>query len=378
MALCLALLVGAGLSIRSSAHVSRGANFDPNHVALLRLRPGLVLYTPAKAQAFQREVVRRLEGTPGVESVSFARGLGLAWLGCACDYRIALPGQRPVRQEDAREVAGHTIAPRYFETLRIPLIEGRDFNERDRVGSPYVTIVNETLARHLWPRESPLGRTLWINDHLHEVVGIAKDARLRNAMEGPLPFLYIPFWQDDRLADTRMCIRVSGDAAGMLPRIRHEIATVDPNVPISEDLPMTRQVEGVYMPVKLSSGILTCAGTLALFLTAIGLYGVLAFSVNRRKREIGIRMALGALPTGVLRLVLKHGMALVFIGAVLGLLLSLALARLLASWLYGVPPYDLVTYLLAVVLLAGVAGLACVLPATRATRIDPLAALRHE
>jgi putative ABC transport system permease protein len=128
----------------------------------------------------------------------------------------------------------------------------------------------------------------------------------------------------------------------------------------------------------LSSSILACAGALALFLTAIGLYGVLAFSVSRRSREIGIRMALGALPAGVVKLVLKQGMVLVLMGAVLGLLLSLALTRLLSNWLYGVPPYDPATYLLGAVLLAGVASLACILPARRATHIDPLAALRHE
>src|SRR5262249_47224450 len=130
------------------------------------------------------------------------------------------------RGDDARPIDGHTIAPRYFETLGIPLIAGRDFNERDRIGSPYVTIVNETLAHRLWPSQPPLGRTLWINGHLHQVVGVARDARLRNAMEGPLPFLYIPFWQDGQLTDSRMCIRVSGDAAAMLPRIRQAIAGV--------------------------------------------------------------------------------------------------------------------------------------------------------
>ncbi len=377
VALSLALLVGAGLLIRSSAHVKKGANFDSNHVALVRLRPGLVQYSPARAQVFHREVVRRLQRLPGVESVSLAQGLGLVWLAC-CEFRIALPGQRPVRQEDAPRVDGHSIAPRYFETLRIPLIVGRDFSERDRTGSPYVTIVNETLAHRLWTQGSPIGRSLFINDRQYEVVGVAKDARLRNAMEGPLPFLYIPYWQDDQQTDSRMCIRVAADAAEMLPQIRREIAAVDANVPISEDMPMTRQVDGVYMPVRLSSRILTCAGGLALFLSAIGLYGVLAFSVSRRTREIGIRMALGALPASMLKLVLKQGMALALTGAVLGLLLSLALTRLLASWLYGVPPFDPATYFLGAVLLAGVAILACFLPARRATRIDPQAALRYE
>ncbi|HKE28826.1 MAG TPA: ABC transporter permease [Bryobacteraceae bacterium] len=377
IALSLALMVGAGLLMRSANHVSHGLNFNASHVAILRLRPGLVRYTPARAQAFHEEVVRRLEALPGVQSVSFARGLGLAWLGC-CQFRLALPRQPESRLEDAFRVDGHSVAPRYFETLQIPLVAGREFTQRDRIGAPFVTIVNETLARRLWPQASAIGRTLFLDDRQYQVVGVAKDARLRNAVEGPFPFLYIPYWQDEPQTDSRMCIRVAGDPAEMLPRIRHEIATVDANIPISEDMAMTRQVEGVYMPVRLSSSVATCAAGLALLLSAIGLYGVLSFSVNRRSREIGIRMALGALPASVLKLVLTQGMALALLGAVLGLFLSLTLTRLLASWLYGVPPYDMATYLACAFLLTAVAGLACYLPARRATQIDPLAALRHE
>ncbi len=186
--LSLALLVGAGLLARSAAHVGQGANFDAKHVALLRLRPALLRYTPQRARAFHREVVRRLEALPGVQSVSLAKGLGAVWLGC-CDFRVALPGQRPDRPEDEFRIAGHWIAPRYFETLRIPLIAGRDFDDRDRTGSPLVAIVNETLARRLWPEGSPLGRLLIVDGSQYAVAGVAKDARLRNALEGPLPFV---------------------------------------------------------------------------------------------------------------------------------------------------------------------------------------------
>ncbi len=164
----------------------------------------------------------------------------------------------------------------------------------------------------------------------------------------------------------------------MLPLIRREIAAVDSGVPISEDMPMTRQVEGVYMPVRLSSTVLICAGAAGLFLSAIGLYGVLAFAVNRRTHEIGIRMALGARPGDVLKLVLRQGMGLALAGTALGLIMAAALTRLLASWLYGIPPRDPATYLLGTLLLLGVAVLACYLPARRATRVDPLVALRHE
>jgi predicted permease len=375
--LSLALLVGAGLLASSATHVGQGANFDASHVVLLRLRPGLLRYTPERAQAFHREVVRRLEVLPGVHSVSLAKGLGAVWLGC-CEFHVALPGRQPDRPADALRIAGHLIAPRYFETLRIPLIAGRDFNDRDRTGSALVAIVNETLARKLWPQGSPLDRLLIIDDREYTIAGVVKDARLRNALEAPLPFLYLPYWQDGRQIDSRMCIRVAGDPGAMLPLIRREIAAVDSGVPISEDMAMTRQVEGVYMTVRLSSTVLTCASAAALFLSAIGLYGVLSFAVNRRTREIGIRMALGALRVDVVKLVLRHGMGLAAAGTALGLLMAAALTRLLASWLYGIPPHDPATYLLGTLLLLTVALLACYLPARRATRVDPLVALRHE
>ena len=379
VALSLTLLISAGLLVRSAAGVRRGANFDPEHIVLLRLRPRLVRYDPEKAQAFHREVVRRLEALPGVQSASLGRGIGAVWLSTG-EVSVRLPRQAPEPVASQYHVEYHEIAPRYFETLKIPLIRGRDFNSGDRPGSPRVVIVNETLAWHMWPDGSALGQFLIVNDQPYQVVGVSKEARLRNALEGPLPFLYIPYWQNnmEQQIDSRMCIRVVGDPSAMLPLIRHEIAAVDPNVPISEDMPMMEQVNAHYMPVHLASTVLVWSGAMALFLSAIGLYGVLAFAVNRRTREIGIRIALGATRKDVITLVLRHGIALTLVGTGIGLLAALIATRLLSSWLYGVPAKDPLTFAAAALLLVGIAFLACYIPARRATKVDPMVALRHE
>jgi predicted permease len=377
VALSLALLVAAGLLVRSAAQVRQGMNFDPTHVAALRLRPALLSYSPEKAQSFTHEVVRRLEAVPGVQSVSLAIGAGLAWRS-RDDVRVRLPEQAMDRPENQLEVEYHEIAPGFFETLKIPLVQGRDFDETDRPGSPRVVIVNETLARRMWPDSSPIGRVLVVDGRQHQVVGVFKDAQLRNALEGPLPFLYLPVWQDTEHKDSRMVVRVAGDPAAMLPVLRREIAAADPNVPISEDVPMTQQVNAVYMSVLLTGSVAAGSGVIALFLSMIGLYSVLAFTVSQRTREIGIRMALGAEDYDVLKLVVGQGMRLVVIGVAIGLIAALSLTRVVASLLYGVRATDPMTFALIPLLLIGVAILASYIPARRATKVDPVVALRYE
>lgn len=379
VALSLSLLVVAGLLVRSESHVRGGTNFDPQHVAALRLRPGLMNYNPEKAQAYAREVVGRLEALPGVQSVSLATGNGLAWQSGG-RVGVRLPEEAPRPVEEQLQVEYQEVAPRFCETLKIPLLEGREFNEGDRPSAPRVTVINETLARRLWPEGSALERALILRDQPYQVVGVSKDAQLRNSLEGPLPFLYLPYRQNNTRPqfDARLVMRVAGDPQTMLPLLRRTTVAVDPNVPISEDVPLTQQVNAIYMPVLLTSAVLTYAGLLALFLSMLGLYGVLAFAVSQRTREIGIRMALGAERLDVLRLVVTHGLRLAFAGVGIGLLASFAATRLVKSLLYGVSATDPLTFALIAVLLLVVALLACWLPARRATRVDPMIALRYE
>jgi len=379
VALSIVLLVASGLLVRSAANVRKGANFDPSHVALLRLRPRLVQYRPEKAQAFTREVIRRLELLPGVQSVSLARGVGFAWLSNNT-VSVSLPERAADPPEKQLQVDYHEIAPRFFETLKIPLIQGRDFDDHDRPGSPRVVVINETLAQKMWPDGSPLERVLILRGQPYQVVGVFRDARLRNALEGPLPFLYVPYWQNnfEPQIDSRMVVRVKGDPLDALPLLRREIAAVDPNVPISEDLPLTEQLDGVYRPVLMMSNALVCAGVIAFFLSMIGLYATLAFAVGQRTREIGVRVALGAQTVDVLKLVIRQGMVLALSGVMIGLGAAFALTRVMASLLYGVSAADPLTFALIALLLIAVALLACWIPARRATKVDPMIALRCE
>src|SRR5262245_1429802 len=377
VALSLALLTGAALLVRSESHIREGSNFDPLHVAAIRLRPRLLNYGPEQAQAFTREVSRRLEATPGVQSVSLGSGAGLAWLSGGA-VRVRLPEEAAQRAEEQLQVEDQEIAPSFYKTLKIPLIEGREFNEGDRPGAQRVVIINETLARRMWPQAEALERTLLLNDQPYLVVGVSLDAQLYNAFDGPQPFLYLPYWQNNisPQIDARLLIRVAGDPETMLPSLRRVIASVDPQVPLDEVMPLTRQINTKFKAVMLTSAVLTWAGALAFFLSMLGLYGVLAFAVGARTREIGIRMALGAERRDVLRLVITQGLRLALAGVGIGFLAAYAATRLMNSLLYGVSPTDPLTFAVVALLLIVVALLACWIPARRATKVDPIIALR--
>jgi predicted permease len=315
----------------------------------------------------------------------------MVWIGSYM-VRVRLPEQTQNAPEDQLLADCHEIAPRYFETLKIPLIQGRDFNDGDTAGAPHVTIINETLAGRMWPDGSPLGRVLTVNEQPYYVVGVSKDTKFRNALQAPQPFLYFPYWQnglapqtDSRAAaraaanpqtDSRLWARVSGDPETMLPLLRRAITSLDPNVPISDDGTLMRQVNAAYNDVLLTSAVLSASGVIALFLSMIGLYGALAFAVSRRTREIGVRMALGAQISDVMKMVVGQGLRLAFTGVAIGLTVALAATRLVKSLLYGVTAADPLTFIVIALSLVVVASLACWVPARRATKVDPMVALR--
>lgn len=384
VALSLVLVVGAVLLARSARQIEAGRNLDPRHVAVLRLRPRLAGYPPERARLFQHEVQRRLAALPGVESLSLARGQGLVWQ-AAGDIVAWLPDRRPPKLDMAPRTRFHEVGPRYFATLRIPLRAGREFDDRDTLSAPPVAIVNQTLAQALWPGRSPLDATLVVangadigGERTVRVVGIAADSRLRNGLEPPAPMVYLPYWQGPDQVDSRLCIRVAGDPAAALPAIRSAIAAVDPRVPISEAMPLTVQVRGVYTQALLAGRVLLCAAGMALLLSAIGLYGALAFVVSLRTREIAVRLAVGATRAQVAAIFLRQGLATAAAGTTLGLVAALAAARLLAAWLYGVAPTDPLAFLAAPALLILVAAAASYLPARRAAAVEPMRALRSE
>ena len=381
VALSMVLVIAAGLLIRSGIEVQRGTNFDPDHMIVLRIRPELTKYTQQQIDALVRQVDRRLHETPGVQSVAFMEGgEGLVWnWGNGRDAQVSLPGHS-LTPGESLTVRKQDVGRDFFRTLKIPLLQGREFDEQDRAGSPRVAIVNHAFAQRLWPDGSAMGRFVVVNAQPFQVIGVSADIQPRNAIRAPEPHLYLSYWQSNatREGDVRLAIRVAEDPAVALPAIRRIVQSLDPNVPIGEDMPMSEQVNLEYMPVLLAQRVMSFCGLLALCLSAIGLYSILAFAVRARTREIGIRMALGARREDVLRLVVGQGTKLALIGVATGSIAALISTRLLASLLFGVNRADPVTYVCVSVLVLLVAPLACYLPAQRAMRVDPMQALRTE
>ena len=385
VAISVVLATAACLLVRSLAGVYRGPGFDPAPIVLLRLRPSLVAYDPARAAAFQREAVRRIEEIPGVVSASPADMPPLPGSqGSFWGRRVAIwrPGREPETPERTFMVPHNRVGPRYFETLGVRLVEGREFDAHDDREAPDVAIVNATLARRLWPRGDALGSSVVVDGRPHTVVGVVRDAQYRSAAQPPAPFLYLSYWQSPELAtepiDSRMHVRVSGEPRAMLARIRREIAALDPEVPISEDRPLTEWLDYAFQPVRVAEAVLVAFGALALFLSAIGLYGLLAHAVSRRTREIAIRMALGADARRVAVAVVTQGARLALAGAAIGAAASFVAVRLIERLLVGVQPGDPLTLAAVGTLLLAVASLASYLPARRAARVDPLTALRAD
>ena len=373
IALTLPLVIGAGLLSRSTATLLNAPSFDPTRIALVRLRPRLVNYTPNQAQGYIREVQRRLLVVPGVQSVSLAEGNGAVWqLGDT--VQLGLPAQ------PGFGVDHHDIAPGYFQTLGLPFLAGRDFDMRDVPSSPRVAITNDTLAARLWPGQSPIGRSLLIESKTFVVVGEVRNVLLHNVLDAPEPAIYVPFWQNDfqQEIDARVCIRVAANARAVLPMIRQAATSADPNVPVTELTSLADQINTRYFQVFLAADAMQFAGALALFLSALGLYAVLTFVVSGRTREIGIRVALGAQTGDVMRMVLGQGARLALYGVAIGGAGAMGLTGLLAAWLYGVPARDPVIFFGAGTLLLTVALAACYIPARRATRVDPMVALRND
>jgi predicted permease len=375
VALTSALLSGAALLSRSFVHLLHAQRFDSDHVALFRVRPAAVNYDPERAQAYVRLVRDRIAALPDVESVAFARGSGLLWSGTPWHAGIgATPG------DSATDAETHSIAPGFFSTLRIPVLGGREFGEPDGKSAPPVAMVSEALARRLWPRGNALGHDAFVHGRAFRIVGIVPDYRIQMSGEATPLMAFVPFWQNalGPEKDARFAVRLRGEPAKALRALERVAANADPNVPVAEAMTMSAQVDALYPQIHLGQVVLIGAATLALFLSAIGLYGTIAFLVARRTREIGIRIALGARPGDVVWRFMRQGLVATTAGLASGLIAARAGAHLLSNWLVGVPPGDVVAFAIAATAVAGTALLACSLPARRAADVDPIIALRAE
>ena len=376
------LVIGAALLIHSVRTLRSDPGFDVEHVAYFRTKPRLSGYDQEKASGYFRDLQRHLESLGEVESVTFIRFPPTIQPGAV---PVFLPGHAPSTPDEAFRVPQHLVTPGFFETLGIPILRGRAFDARDSQSGQQSVVVDQVLAARLWPDTDPIGQTLFVQQRElggvdakpHEVIGVAQYKGVRPGGAAPGPSLFRVDWAFVT-GSGRMLVRVKGDARTMLPLLRQGIVAVDPNVAISEALPLSRLIENWYAEVPLAMRVVGYAGGLGLLLTAIGLYGVLALAVGQRTREIGVRMALGARVPSILSLILREGMALALAGLALGLASAMVLSRLLTRFLYGITPNDPVTYGMAAVLVGGVALAACAIPAWRAARVDPMVALRYE
>jgi predicted permease len=372
------LLVGAGLFLRS---LGNAQSIDPG----FQLRNGIAVqfalelggtYDETRGRAFYERLLERVRALPGVRSASLAEHLPLGMNIHISD--IEIEGRPKPRKGEELTTDRSGVVPGYFSTLGIPLVAGRDFNAGDRPGAQRVVIVNQTAARRYWPGEDPLGKRLRFGEgEWLTVVGVAKDGKYRTLGEEQRPFVY-PNNLQQYSAFMTLVVATGGSEQAMLEQVRREIDKLDPNVPIFSISTFSKHLSIMLFPARLGAALLAAFGTLGLLLAGIGLYGVVAASVARRTREVGIRMSLGAQRWDVLSLVVREGMTLTGIGLALGLGLALLASQLLRNLLYGIGTYDPVTYVTVALVLGGIAFCANLVPAGRATRVEPVVAIKYE
>jgi predicted permease len=390
VALALVLLIGAGLLVRSlQRRLAIEPGFRTENLLIVPLELPRTAYATAPDEAGKRavdernlhyfmQVAARVKGLPGVESVTlgtitpFSNSIG--------KISLVIEGWQPKPGENLA-VDNTGVGPGYHETLGIPLAAGRGFTERDNANAPGVAIINESFARTFFPNQNPLGKRLstgvrgqpWL-----EIIGVTRDHRLHDLTEAPFPHLDLPMLQRPGGSFARLVVRTKVEPLTLFPAIRKEALALNPQVSIETPTTLDDEVKSTLAVARMASMLSSLFGLTALLLAGIGLYGVMSYTVSRRTREIGIRMALGAERKKVLGLMLKQGLMLTAIGIALGLLAAMSLTRLVQAMLYQVGTTDLLTFGFVALLLGGVALLACYLPARRATKIDPLRALRSE
>ncbi|MBA3255725.1 MAG: ABC transporter permease [Pyrinomonadaceae bacterium] len=374
-AVAVVLLIGAGLLIRSLIQLqNQSPGFDAHNVLTMRVDLSRQKYpTPDKAVTFFEQLETRLGGLPGVESVGFVTELPLS--GQPNDMPFTVEGRPPVTINDSFGADFRRVNQHYFRTLRIPLLRGRNFTQQDVRQSEKVLIISEILARRVFPNEDPLGKRLVMaaGNQVFEIIGIAGDIRHRSLETQPYAAMYMPTYATGW---TNAVLRTQGDPTTLAAAVRREVQAIDPDQPVAAVKTMQQWLDTSVAAPRYRTALLGLFALVALVLASTGIYGVMSYSVTQRTHEIGVRMALGARQLDVLKLVVRQGMSLVVIGVGLGLLGAFALTRLMTTLLFGVTAKDPITFVSVATLLALVALLACYIPARRATRVDPLEALR--
>jgi predicted permease len=390
VSLALVALIGAGLFVRGfQATKKLDPGFDPNHVLLSQFYLSTSGYNLEQRKQFCERLRDRVVTAPGVTDAAFSDGVPLgfepSWWE---DLRIA--GYVPGTSENMK-IFRNVVSPGFFQLMRIPLLEGRDFTNQDELKSNPVMIVNQTFVNRFLGGGNAIGRRVHGWGEWFTVIGVVKDSKYHYLNESPLPYFYVAFRQIYR-ADMNMAfyVRTSGSLNDALTTVRREVRALDPNVTSFDASPLAEFIGASLFSQKIAASLLSVLGALSLLLAAVGLYSVMAYSVTQRTHEIGIRMALGARPADVLRLVVRRGMVMTLAGLLVGIALALALSRSIAgasvrgsamgvgASMLGTSTLDPSIYLGAALFLAAVAALACYVPARRATKVDPMVALRYE
>jgi predicted permease len=377
VALSLLLMVGAGLFMRTLINLQNiPSGFNQQNVMLFQIDSSATGYQDEQFAPLFQEVEAKVKAVPGVQAASFSffifnQG---GWTSL-----VSTPDETPTDGR-SRVVRQNAVGPDYFAAMGIPLVSGRGFTPQDTDKSQKVAVVSETMAQRFFGNTSPLGRRFWVGrdsrDQI-EIIGVVKDAKYESLTETSRPMAYYPHAQHSQPL-SNFVVRFSGPPATYVPQVRRAIREVNRNLPIDEVVSLSEHVDRSLVQQKLLARFASFFGLLALLLACVGLYGILSYSVARRTGEIGIRMALGAGTADVLKLVLKGGMTLTLIGVALGMAGAFALTRLTSALLFGVKPTDVVTFGAVAATMIIVAFVACYIPARRATKVDPLVALRYE
>ena len=370
-------LIGAGLFVRSmQAAQTMDLGFDSAHIGFIALNPGQQRYDQARGQQFYLDAMASARAVPGVEAAAVASAPPLQG---GLLLTVFPEGEAQNPNYRGSLVQFNDIAPGYFDTLRIPLRRGRDFTEFDRDQSKVVAIVNEALARRLWPGQDALSKRFTIvqDSRLIEIVGIVATSVANAVGEDPTPMIYRPL-QQDYSPGVALLVRTKGDSEPVLGAVRDQVQTLDRNMPLRGTGTVQQNIEAGLWAPRMGAALLSIFGGLALLLAMIGVYGVMSYSVTQRAQELGIRMALGAQASDVLLLVLRQGIALAAGGTALGVLLALLLGQVVSTLLFGISGRDPLTLAGVSLILTTIALLACYIPARRAARVDPLVALRYE
>ena len=377
MALALIALVGAGLFVQSLRRAqSIDLGFETKKLFVMAVNLGAQNMEQGRAERFYLNAVQQTKAIPGIATAAISANLPL---GGGFLRSVFKEGQEQKAGQRDFLTLTNIVSPEYFDTVRIPLVRGRVFNDFDRAGSKSAVVVNEAMARKFWPGEEALGKrfTFFGQTEIREIVGIVRNAAVFQVGEDPQAVIYLPLAQNFTPAAT-IQVRTTSAPANSIEAVRKQIQALEPNLPLTNITTIEQQLDQALFAPRMGAALLGLFGLLALVLAGIGIYGVMAYSVTQRTQEIGMRMALGAAGREIIGMVLKQGMILASVGLTIGIMASVALSRFVARLLFGIAATDPAVFGTVSLILVAIAFFACYLPARRATRIDPLVALRME